>query len=87
MNLLEDYLKYIRDHDWCVAVHNDYFVDGSFWTFWLFTHKVRLVYAKGEGRSDLEAVINCMRQIVSVDAKFTDDSDYIKCLTREVKND
>jgi hypothetical protein len=44
----------LRDAGWVVAVHNDYRQGGTLHTFWLFTKGDRC--AKGEGRSDAEAL-------------------------------
>jgi hypothetical protein len=45
-----------------VAVHNDYRLRGETFTFYLFTHKSGL-WAKGEGRSDLEAIEDAQVQM------------------------
>jgi len=44
----------IREAGWMVAVHNDYRLNGSFYTFWLFTQGERAV--KGEGQTDAAAL-------------------------------
>lgn len=44
----------IRRKGWMVAVHNDYRLNGEFFTFWLFTKGNSCV--KGEGRTDEEAL-------------------------------
>lgn len=44
----------LRNWGWVVAVHNDYKLDGEHRTFWLFTSGTRC--AKGEGRTDEEAI-------------------------------
>lgn len=52
-------LDWFRGEGWRVAVHNDYDKDGDeghVYTFWLFTHKARARFVKGEGTSDLQAV-------------------------------
>lgn len=48
-------LSEFRRLGWIVAVHNDYKQEGFLHTFWLFTKGNRA--AKGEGRSDEEALI------------------------------
>lgn len=45
----------LRAAGWSVAVHNDYRINGESHTFWLFTHPDGR-YAKGEGRTDAEAL-------------------------------
>lgn len=59
---LSVYLKSIREAGWSVAVHNDYKLDGSSMTFWLFTHGNGR-WIKGEGRTDVEAIEQAMRSI------------------------
>ena len=49
----------LRRHGWRVAVHNDYTVNGEFFTFWLFTHKNSGQYVKGEAESDAGALAIC----------------------------
>lgn len=44
----------LRKAGWSVAVHNDYRQDGESKTFWLFTRGSQC--AKGEGRTDSEAI-------------------------------
>lgn len=47
----------LRKRGWSVAVHNDYFIDGERYTFWLFTNDLQAgACAKGEGRTDAEAL-------------------------------
>ena len=58
--LLEEMLSDLRSGGWSVAVHNDYRLNGEAYTFWLFTHP-NGKWAKGEGRSDHEALRNVMR--------------------------
>lgn len=48
----------MRDAGWCVAVHNDYRVDGERYTFWLWTHPSGR-WIKGEGRTDEDALAQC----------------------------
>lgn len=52
----------IRAQGWMVAVHNDYRQDGKLFTFWLFTKGD--LCAKGEGRSDAEA-LDMVRQKIT----------------------
>ncbi len=67
----------IRDKGWSVAVHNDYWLGDERWTFWLFTKGNRC--AKGEGRSDLEALILARDDIEIV-------NDELQQLRRENEN-
>lgn len=48
-------LNRLRDQGWAVAVHNDYWLAGERYTFWLFTHRDGR-WIKGEGRTDAEAL-------------------------------
>ena len=48
-------LERLREHGWMVAAHNDYTLNGTRMTFWLFTHGSGR-YVKGEGSSDAVAV-------------------------------
>lgn len=57
----EPALARLRQAGWQVAIHNDYRLDGESCTFWLFTHPSG-VWAKGEGASDEEALIEVERQ-------------------------
>jgi hypothetical protein len=54
----EEVLAGFRADGWMVAVHNDYRVNDEAFTFWLLTKGDRC--AKGEGRTDLEA-LNAIR--------------------------
>jgi len=66
--LLEDQLKWMRDHGWKVAVHNDYSVNFVSYTFWLFTH-FSGVWVRGEATTDSEA----LRQIIhQVETRYPD---------------
>jgi hypothetical protein len=56
-----EFLRDMRKAGWAVAVHNDYRQDGVFMTFWLLTNGVWC--AKGEGKSDYEALREVMVQI------------------------
>lgn len=49
-------LGILRDAGWAVAAHNDYRLDGMPRTFWLLTHPGGW-YAKGEGKTDAEALM------------------------------
>jgi protein gp37 len=51
-------LRDLRAAGWSVAVHNDYWVDGRSYTFWLLTHPSGR-WIKGEGETDLEALEQC----------------------------
>lgn len=44
----------LRELGWSVAVHNDYYVDGKRYTFWLMTKDG--VAVKGEGQTDEDAL-------------------------------
>jgi len=54
-------LSDLRRNGWRVAVHNDYTLNGSDRTFWLLTHP-NGVYIKGEGPTDMDALMECDRQ-------------------------
>lgn len=47
-------LHEIRKMGWSVAVHNDYYIDGKFFTFWGFSNKDKWI--KGEGQCSAQAV-------------------------------
>lgn len=51
----------LRAAGWSVAVHNDYRLNGEAHTFWLLTHPSGR-YAKGEGRTDAEALDQIRKQ-------------------------
>lgn len=51
----------IRAAGWMVAVHNDYKLNGTFHTFWLFTKDGRAV--RGEGLTDAGALNDVRAQI------------------------
>lgn len=51
----------LRARGWMVAVHNDYRLKGESYTFWLFTKDNRC--AKGEGRTDREALARVVDEI------------------------
>ncbi len=61
----------IRAAGWHVAVHNDYRLKGVWYTFWLFTKADPFPtgvpgegrYARGEGRTDAEALNQIRKQI------------------------
>lgn len=55
-------LAKIRYAGWSVAVHNDYRQAGEAMTFWLFTHPDGR-WAKGEARTDPDALIEAMKAI------------------------
>ena len=50
-----DALDVMRRDGWMVAIHNDYTLTGERYSFWLLTHPSG-VWAKGEGRTDEEAL-------------------------------
>jgi hypothetical protein len=56
------WLDQIRRRGWSVAVHNDYKQNGESFTFWLFT--CGDLAAKGEGRTDAEALEKVAAEIV-----------------------
>jgi len=60
----EELLWLLRREGWMVAVHNDYRQYGEFHTFWLFTKGG--LCAKGEAKSDLEALKQVLEQIRSI---------------------
>lgn len=55
---MEYILNNLRAAGWTVAVHNDYRLAGTPMTFWLLTHESGL-YVKGEGKTDLDALMQC----------------------------
>lgn len=55
-------LDRIRASGWAVAIHNDYELNGDFYTFWLFTRGNQC--AKGEGPCDLIALNRVEDQIL-----------------------
>jgi hypothetical protein len=58
-------LNKFRKLGWHVAVHNDYKKDNEWYTFWLFTKGNECV--KGEGRTDLEALLLAKEEIKRID--------------------
>lgn len=56
----------LRGRGWAVAVHNDYRLAGVAHTFWLMTKGDAA--AKGEGTSDLEALIRLEAEIARIEA-------------------
>ncbi len=52
----------IRAKGWSVASHNDYYIRGENFTFWLFTHPDGR-YVKGEAHTDIEA-LNKIRDMI-----------------------
>jgi hypothetical protein len=52
---MEQLLRSIRHAGWRVAIHNDYQMEGKWYTFWLFTHPNGR-WIRGEGQTDLEAL-------------------------------
>lgn len=60
----------IRANGWMVAVHNDYRLRGEFHTFWLFTKGDYA--AKGEGKSDAEALEQVRAEITRIEAQGED---------------
>jgi hypothetical protein len=78
---MEQYLRLFREQGWRVAIHNDYMqtVRDSeenhrggvvLMTFWLFTHSIRFIYAKGEGKTDIIALQECLKNAMTVDSKL-----------------
>lgn len=63
MRELKALLEDIRGRGWSVAVHNDYRLHGQRHTFWLFTCDKRALCAKGEGRTDEEALTQALAAI------------------------
>lgn len=67
-------LNELRALGWSVAIHNDYTLNGEEFTFYLFTKGTSFI--KGEGRTDIEALVECKRQaeelekLVPIDGKF-----------------
>ena len=60
-------LDALRARGWVVAVHNDYKLAGKQHTFWLFTKGDRC--AKGEGRTDEEALAHVDLAVAAVEAE------------------
>lgn len=54
----------LRAEGWSVAVHNDYRLNGEAFTFWLWTHPSGR-YVKGEGRTDADALAQCVGALKS----------------------
>ena len=48
---VDDHLSRFRHNGWTIAVHNDYKLEGTDYTFYLLTHPSG-VWAKGEGTTD-----------------------------------
>lgn len=53
---MERVLCDLRKAGWRVAVHNDYRIVDDDMTFWLMTHESG-IYLKGEGRTDMDALM------------------------------
>lgn len=60
-------LSRLRAAGWMVAVHNDYRLNGTFNTFWLFTRRDGMS-AKGEGASDAIALALAAERIAEIEA-------------------
>lgn len=58
----------LRALGWTVAVHNDYRLQGQAHTFWLFTKGD--FAAKGEGRTDSEALSKAMSEARRIEARW-----------------
>lgn len=58
---MQVFLHDLRKAGWRVAVHNDYKLDGQDMTFWLMTHPSG-IYLKGEGATDMEALMQIEAQ-------------------------
>lgn len=63
---LTELLNILRGAGWSVAVHNDYKLEGKSRTFWLLTHPSGQ-WAKGEGDTDVEALVEIMGQLVPLE--------------------
>jgi hypothetical protein len=57
----------LRARGWRVAIHNDYRQGGEDKTFWLLTHATG-TYVKGEGASDMAALMECDAAIRALSA-------------------
>lgn len=55
------HLSALRRAGWMVAIHNDYTMNGEFYTFWLLTHPDGR-YVRGEGRTDALALEICAQK-------------------------
>lgn len=55
-------LNDLREAGWAVAIHNDYAIGGSRMTFWLLTHEASGLFIKGEGPTDMDALMQCDQQ-------------------------
>lgn len=53
---------------WSVAVHNDYRQNGERFTFWLFTKRDRC--AKGEGRTDDDALAQVTTEVERIESEW-----------------
>lgn len=62
----------LRKRGWLVAVHNDYRLNGVLHTFYLFTRGDHC--AKGEGRSDLEAIGNAVESMSRIERELIDSA-------------
>jgi hypothetical protein len=50
-----DLLNNLRETGWAIGAHNDYFINGARYTFYLFTHR-HYGWVKGEGINDRVAL-------------------------------
>ena len=64
----------IRALGWTLAVHNDYSVEGSSLTFWLFTDPKTGRFLKGEGYSDA-AALNRVREALKRDPSPSEETE------------
>lgn len=55
-------LEELRNLGWMVAIHNDYWQDGKYYTFWLMTNRSGL-YFKGESSMEHGGDIGALNQI------------------------
>lgn len=62
MTMASIILDNLRRAGWTVAVHNDFRLNGEPHTFWLLTHEETKRFAKGEGKSDQEALEICAHE-------------------------
>jgi hypothetical protein len=62
---MEKMLARMRANGWVVAVHNDYQMDGEFYTFWLFTHPSGF-WVRGEAKTDEQAIADAQREAIEL---------------------
>ncbi len=64
-------LRQLRERGWMVAVHNDYMLDGTLHTFWLFTSTKGPYFAKGESTEDVYALNQVLNEVDRIETGRT----------------